>query len=375
MPRDSKPGDPALGVMLWGRHFANPLGLAAGFDKDAECMAGMLGMGFGFVEVGSVTPKPQPGNPTPRLFRLYCLDSPELAVINRYGFNSGGHDAALANVAQWRASAGRPPCPTCPEGKLGVNLGRNKTSPVRSPPPVLGTHRPGGLLFSLADRTAPPFPPSSSPQSELEDYATGVRKFAEHADYLVVNISCPNQTGVRARGHGRRALEALVGGAQAALREAVPDAAKRPPLLVKVSPDLTPEDQRDVAAVALKLAVDGLIVANTSVQRPPEIQFCANSHEPGGLSGTPLMEPSTRLLHDMYALTKGQVPLVGVGGVASGADAYRKIRAGASLVQLYTALTVLGPGLVPRIKEELAERLRADGFSSVAEAVGADHRR
>lgn len=200
-----------------------------------------------------------------------------------------------------------------------------------------------------------------------------MRKFAEHADYLVVNISCPNQRGVRARGHGRRALEALVGGAQAALREAVPDAAKRPPLLVKVSPDLTPEDQRDVAAVALKLAVDGLIVANTSVQRPPEIQFCANSHEPGGLSGTPLMEPSTRLLHDMYALTKGQVPLVGVGGVASGADAYRKIRAGASLVQLYTALTVLGPGLVPRIKEELAERLRADGFSSVAEAVGADH--
>ena len=135
VPRDSKPGDPALGVMLWGRHFANPLGLAAGFDKDAECMAGMLGMGFGFVEVGSVTPKPQPGNPTPRLFRLYCLDSPELAVINRYGFNSGGHDAALANVVQWRASGGRPPCPTCPEGKLGVNLGRNKTSPVRPPPP------------------------------------------------------------------------------------------------------------------------------------------------------------------------------------------------------------------------------------------------
>ena len=155
VPRDSKPGDPALGVMLWGRHFANPLGLAAGFDKDAECMAGMLGMGFGFVEVGSVTPKPQPGNPAPRLFRLYCLDSPELAVINRYGFNSGGHDAALANVVQWRASGGRPPCPTCPT--LRQTRAPPQTQPQTPRAPLLQLRRTGVEPASVAMIPRPDF--------------------------------------------------------------------------------------------------------------------------------------------------------------------------------------------------------------------------
>jgi len=310
--------DPILETRLWGRRFPNPIGMAAGFDKNAEAFRGVLRLGFGFAEVGSVTPRPQSGNPKPRLFRL----TEDRAVINRMGFNNDGVDA----VARRLESRGRL------AGPLGINLGKNKDS---------------------ADAAA--------------DYVRGVQVLARHADYLVVNVSSPNTPGLRAL-QGREPLAALIEAVQRARREAVPEAP--PPLLVKIAPDLQPEDKRDIAAVALESGIDGLIVSNTTIARPPGLRSRYRG-EAGGLSGAPLFQPSTELLAEMYRLTHGRLALVGVGGVASGADAYAKIRAGASLVQLYSALVYAGPGLVGRIKRELAQALRRDGFSSVAQAVGA----
>jgi dihydroorotate dehydrogenase len=310
--------DPILETRLWGRRFPNPIGMAAGYDKNAEAYRALLRLGFGFAEVGSVTPRPQPGNPKPRLFRL----TEDRAVINRMGFNNDGVDA----VARRLESRGRL------AGPLGINLGKNKDS---------------------ADAAA--------------DYVRGVQVLARHADYLVVNVSSPNTPGLRAL-QGREPLAALIEAVQRARREAVPEAP--PPLLVKIAPDLQPEDRQDIAAVALESGIDGLIVSNTTIARPPGLRSRYRS-EVGGLSGVPLFQPSTELLAEMYRLTHGRLALVGVGGVASGADAYAKIRAGASLVQLYSALVYEGPGLVGRIKRELAQALRRDGFSSVAQAVGA----
>jgi dihydroorotate dehydrogenase len=322
-PVASGPDDPVLAVTLWGRDFANPIGLAAGFDKDAEVVDPMLRLGFGFVEVGSVTPRAQPGNPRPRAFRL----PDQQALINRYGFNNRGHAAAVARLEARRLNGAAAP------GLLGINVGRNKDS--RDPD---------------------------------ADYAAGIRAFARLADYLVVNISSPNTPGLRAM-QSREPLQRLLAAATAARA----DGTARPPILVKIAPDLTPEDLEDVAEVALAAGIDGLIVSNTTIARPaglpPDL-----AGEPGGLSGKPLMQPSTAVLRRMAKLVAGRLPLVGVGGVASGADAYAKIRAGASLVQLYTALAYRGPGLVGEIKRDLAGRLRADGFRSVAEAVGADLR-
>ena len=328
-PVVSAPDDPVLAVTLWGRAFANPIGLAAGFDKDAEVVDPMLRLGFGFVEVGSITPRAQPGNPRPRAFRL----PDQQALINRYGFNSRGHAAAVARLEARLASGVATPGPGGLPGLLGINVGRNKDS--------------------------------RDPEA---DYAAGIRAFARLADYLVVNISSPNTPGLRAM-QSREPLQRLLAAATAARA----DGTARPPLLVKIAPDLTPEDLEDVAEVALAAGIDGLIVSNTTIARPaglpPDL-----AGEPGGLSGKPLMQPSTAVLRRMAKLVAGRLPLVGVGGVASGADAYAKIRAGASLVQLYTALAYRGPGLVGEIKRDLAGRLRADGFRSVAEAVGADLR-
>ncbi|WP_225768124.1 quinone-dependent dihydroorotate dehydrogenase [Inquilinus sp. Marseille-Q2685] len=322
-PVAREPDDPVLAVRLWGRDFANPIGLAAGFDKDAEVVDPMLRLGLGFVEIGSVTPRAQPGNPRPRAFRL----PDQQALINRYGFNNRGHAAAAARLeARWLTGAAAP-------GLLGVNVGRNKDS--------------------------------RDPEA---DYAAGIRAFARLADYLVVNISSPNTPGLRAM-QSREPLQRLLAAATAARA----DGTARPPILVKIAPDLTAEDLEDVAEVALAAGIDGLIVSNTTIARPaglpPDL-----AGEPGGLSGKPLMQPSTAVLRRMAKLVAGRLPLVGVGGVASGADAYAKIRAGASLVQLYTALAYRGPGLVGEIKRDLAGRLRVDGFRSVAEAVGADLR-
>ncbi len=319
-PRAAGGDDPILATRLWGISFANPLGLAAGFDKDARVMEAMLGLGLGFVEAGSVTPRPQAGNPKPRIFRL----PEDAAVINRLGFNNAGLEAARGNLAAFRK--------VHPDsGPVGVNLGKNKDT-----------------------------------IDAASDYVLGAAAMGPLADYLVVNVSSPNTPGLRAL-QGRAELEELLGRVQAAL----PDPA--PPLLVKIAPDLTEEDKADIAAVALSLKISGLIATNTTIARPEGLKGAARD-EAGGLSGRPLFAPATAVLRDLYRLTEGGIPLIGVGGIASGADAYSKIRAGASLVQLYTGLVYGGPALVPRIKSELARLLREDGFDSVTAAVGADHR-
>lgn len=315
--------DPILQNAIWGRRFSHPLGLAAGFDKNAEALAGAFKLGFAFVEIGSVTPRPQKGNPRPRLFRL----SEDRAVINRMGFNNDGMVAVAARLARWRAAGG--------QGCLGVNLGKNKET-----------------------------------EDAGADYALGLARLAPYADYLTINVSSPNTPGLRAL-QDRAALEALIRRLQAA-RESLP-LRHRPPLLVKVAPDLSADDRRDIAAVALATELDGLIVSNTTLARPPQLKS-RHRGEAGGLSGRPLLAPSSEILADFYRLTEGRLLLVGVGGIDSGAAAYAKIRAGASLLQLYSALVYEGPALIGRILSELALLLRADGFQSLAQAVGADHR-
>jgi len=317
-PRQRDPDDPALAVRLWGIEFPNPVGVCAGFDKNAEAFAALNRMGFGFVEVGTVTPRPQQGNPKPRIFRL----PEDSALINRLGFNNEGLDRVAARIAGPRT------------GVLGVNIGKNKDT---EDPDV--------------------------------DYVIAARRVAAVSDYVVVNVSSPNTPGLRAL-QDRDVLARLIAAVQQALRDSTDSP---PPLLVKIAPDLTPEDEGDITAVALESGIDGLIISNTTVDRPDSLRS-PRKGEAGGLSGRPLFTPSTQLLARIYAATEGRVPLIGVGGIASGADAYAKIRAGASLVQLYTALTYGGPALLPRIKAELLQCLRADGFVSVGEAVGADHR-
>ena len=317
--------DPILRTRVLGLDFANPVGLAAGFDKNAEVVDAMLGLGFGFVEAGSVTPRPQPGNPKPRLFRV-----PEQGgVINRMGFNNEGLEP-FAQRLERRLSGGRKA-----PGIVGANLGKNKDT------------------VEAAD-----------------DYVLGVTRLAALADYLVVNVSSPNTPGLRAL-QGRDPLRTLLGrvlDARTACK-----LAKAPPILLKIAPDLTDEDKADIAAVALESGIDGLIVSNTTIARPAEIPEPLRS-EAGGLSGKPLFAPSTAVLREMYGLTGGRLPLIGAGGIASGADAYAKIRAGASLVQLYSALVYAGPALVLAIRRDLAALLRRDGFATLGDAVGADHR-
>jgi dihydroorotate dehydrogenase len=322
--RAGEADDPLLATRVWGLSFANPLGLAAGFDKDAEVIDAMLAFGFGFVEAGSVTPLPQPGNPKPRLFRL----TEDQAVINRFGFNSKGQQHFVAQLRARKRTAG---------GIVGANVGKNRDAP---------------------DAAA--------------DYATGITAVCGLADYLVCNVSSPNTPGLRSL-QARAQIEDLIQRVLAARRAAVPAAAPLPPLLAKVGPDLDEAQLQDIAEVALATGIDGLIVGNTTITRPPVLRS-RHASESGGLSGLPLMALATQCLSDMYRLTGGKIPLIGCGGVASGADAYAKIRAGASLVQLYSSLVYHGPELVARIKRELAACLRADGFTSVAAAVGANHR-
>ena len=321
----AEPDDLILRTTVSGLGFANPIGLAAGFDKDARVIDAMLALGFGFIEAGTVTPKPQPGNPKPRLFRL----DEDHALINRLGFNSDGVGAFAERLAaRQERHRGR--------GIVGVNVGKNRET-----------------------------------SDGVADYIAGIEKLARLADYLVVNISSPNTPGLRDL-QAREALQDLLRRVILARNRAAPEPGKRPPLLVKVGPDLSADQLRDIADVALNTNVDGLIVGNTTVERLPSLKSRERT-EAGGLSGAPLLRASTECLFELYRLTKGRIPLIGCGGVASGADAYAKIRAGASLVQVYSALVFQGPGLANRIKRELASLLRADGLACVGDAVGRAH--
>jgi len=310
--------DRMLASRHWGLEFPNPVGLAAGFDKNGEVPDAMLGQGFGFVEIGSVTPRPQPGNPKPRLFRL----SDDQAVINRMGFNNHGLEAAAANLAARKVA-----------GVVGANLGKNKDT-----------------------------------EDAAADYVLGVAALGPLADYLVINVSSPNTPGLRAL-QGRAPLEALIG----RVKEAVAKLPAPKPLLLKIAPDLTADDRRDIAEVALESKLDGLIVSNTTIERPAGLAS-PHAKQTGGLSGAPLFDPSTALLGEIYKLTKGRILLIGVGGIGSGKQAYAKIRAGASLLQLYSALVYQGPALVNEINLELKRYLKKDDFAHIGDAVGADYR-
>jgi len=314
-PVERGPDEACLATRLWGSDFPNPLGLAAGFDKNAVAVEAALKLRFGFTEVGGVTPRPQAGNPRPRLFRL----DEDGAAINRMGFNNDGMTAVAERLARARRS--RP---------VGVNLASNTDS---------------------ADPAA--------------DFAALVARFAPLADFLTVDVSCPNTANGKVFLEPGR-LRALL----TQLRELCPRGPAAPALLVKLAPDVDASLLARLVEAAID-GVDGLIVSNTTLARPAGLKS-RHAAEAGGLSGRPLFAPSTALLRDVARLSGGQVPLIGVGGVASGADAYAKIRAGAALVQLYTALVFQGPALVPRIKRELAALLRRDGFATVADAVGAD---
>lgn len=320
-PVKPRTDDPKLAVRAFGLNFPNPIGMAAGFDKSAEVPDALLRLGFGFVEIGSVTPKPQAGNPRPRLFRL----ERDEAVINRMGFNNDGAEVALRRLAA-RAANG---------GIVGVNIGANKDSP---------------------DRVA--------------DYVKLIETFAPVASYFTVNVSSPNTPGLRNLQEGAL-LDDLLGHVIDA-RERVRQKAGDTPVLLKIAPDLSLAQLDDVVQVARSRKVDGMIVSNTTIARPSTLREEMRSKEQGGLSGRPLFRLSTRMVAETYVRVEGAFPLIGVGGVDSGGAALTKIRAGASLIQLYSSLVYKGLGLVDEIKRDLTSTLLRTGRDSLSEIVGAD---
>jgi dihydroorotate dehydrogenase len=322
LPVGPAPADDArLSVRVFGLNFPNPVGMAAGFDKHGEVPDALLRLGFGFVEVGTVTPRPQPGNPRPRLFRLPA----DAGVINRLGFNSEGGQAVLARLAA-RAGAG---------GLVGVNVGANKES-----------------------------------QDRIADYVSLIETFAPVASYFTVNISSPNTPGLRELQQGRLFDELLARVVDARAR--VSRQAGLTPLLIKIAPDLTLNELDDIVGAARRRRVDGMIVGNTTIARPPSLKDRTTAKEPGGLSGRPLFGLSTRMLAETYVRAEGAFPLVGTGGIDSGRGALVKIRAGASLVQLYSSLVFRGLGLVGEIKAGLLKELSRNHHASLPELVGVD---
>ncbi len=318
-PRQVPSLSPLLASEVAGIRFPSPVGMAAGFDKDGEVPDALLRLGFGFAEVGSITPLPQAGNPRPRLFRLV----EDRAVINRMGFNNGGAQAAVERL---EARLGKP-------GVVGINIGANKDS---------------------VDRVA--------------DYAVMARLTAPLAGYLAVNISSPNTPGLRAL-QDESALTGLLDAVLAARDEACAPG-RRPPVFLKVAPDLEPADIDAIARIAIERRLGALIVSNTTISRPA----LASAHrgETGGLSGAPLRDLAQQRLRDFRKATGGAVPLVGVGGIATAEDAFARIRAGASLVQLYSAMVYEGPSIARTINSGLAKLLKREGFASIADAVGSE---
>ncbi|CAG7834544.1 unnamed protein product [Allacma fusca] len=314
---------PNLQIKIANMQLSNPVGLAAGFDKSAECVRGMAKIGLGWVEIGSVTPRPQEGNPKPRIFRL----PEDNAVINRYGFNNDGKEIVRKRLQEFKQRD--------PNYTVGVNLGANKDSPDR-----------------------------------IKDYCEGVEAFSDTADYFVINISSPNTPNLRDLQKSEslpELLQRVINTRNAQERNV--------PIFLKVAPDLKDEDIRSISKTVLKKEsrVDGLIVSNTTISRNG---LASNLKDQiGGLSGKPLEKTSTELVGKFYKEIQGQIPIIGVGGVWSGEDAYNKICAGASAVQMYTALVYNGPGVVTRIKKELSDLLKENGFQSVQQAVGSSHRR
>ena len=310
-----------LAQQCFGLNFTNPLGLAAGFDKDAKGLPGLLKLGFGAIEVGTITPRPQKGNKTPRVFRL----PEDGAVINRLGFNNEGIEKAARRLAEIRPYT----------AIVGANIGPNRDS-----------------------------------DDPINDYRICFMRLAPLVDYLVVNISSPNTPGLRAW-QGKNNLTRLILTLQSKRAGLTNSNGGRIPLLIKLAPDLDEHSRADIASVAVKCHVDGLIISNTTIERPNSLTS-KNGQEAGGLSGRPLFKPSTNILADMYRRLDGTIPLIGVGGISSGKDAYIKIRAGASLVQLYTALIYNGPKLINDINSEIYECLINDGFANITAAVGID---
>jgi dihydroorotate dehydrogenase len=306
--------DPVLATCVFGQVFRNPIGMAAGFDKNGEAIDGILDLGFGFVEIGAVTLRPQSGNPEPRVFRL----EEDRCIINRYGFNNSG---AIATVARLRTRARK----RTSSGILGINIGMNKGA-----------------------------------ENPYMNYICAICDLAPYADYLVINVSSPNTPGLCDL-QREYSLTNLFGHARLAVKER--------PLLVKIGPDLSNEEVAFVVSSAVAERLDGIIVCNTTTTRdyPLSSPLCS---QPGGLSGPALKARLTRMIADIYRQTQGRLPIIGVGGIESGADALEKIKAGASLVQIYTSFVFSGPAIVPTIKRDLAQLLRAQGFSSVSSAVG-----
>ncbi|MBZ0218513.1 MAG: quinone-dependent dihydroorotate dehydrogenase [Fimbriimonadaceae bacterium] len=322
-PVQTRPDPPSLAISLWGLDFRNPIGMAAGFDKNGEIPDALLKTGFGFTEIGSVTPLPQDGNPRPRVFRLKA----DHAIINRLGFNNDGHEKVCARLRARRPATG------VTKGIVGVNIGANKTSANR-----------------------------------IDDYVLGIRAFAPLADYLTVNISSPNTPGLRDLQAGdelRRLLERVI----QARDHMVDEGVLRRPVLLKIAPDLDDDSLKNIAETVLAQNLDGVIVSNTTLSRP-HLRDRKTAAESGGLSGRPLFNLSTHMLAKFARLTSGQIPLIGVGGIDSGAAVFEKIRAGASLVQLYTGLVYGGPELIRELKADLEKCLARAGHKSISDAVG-----
>ena len=312
--------DPILSQHILGLDFPNPIGLAAGFDKNAEVISSMFSLGFGFIEVGTITPLPQNGNPKPRVFRL----EEDKGIINSLGFNNKGILKAKKNLIKFKSSSNK-------NRIVGVNLGINKNS-----------------------------------TDSINDYLFGIESFCNLANYITINISSPNTVGLRDL-QLRGKIENLI--KQVVLKREKIDSLTKIPIFIKISPDLNDDQLRDIALISLANNIDGLIITNTTINRPNNL-LSKNKNFKGGLSGKPLFQASNKILKKMYNLTNGQIILIGVGGISSGSDCYEKIKSGASLIQLYSALTFSGPSLISKIKKELIDLIKTDGYKNISDLIG-----